>query len=854
MADETNQSTYVAREADLNALREHWAAARAGEPRTVHLVAPLGGGKRALTGELARQAVAENEDTLIWRAACSDEQDGVQTLVRLYAGLFQALHRSPSMRGRVEMALSSQLPHEPRRVQGWYQAFIEGMKKGAPKAGSTEFQVILPRDNPLIGLVEIAKGIARRFPIILDLQAVHNCHSVGFFGMLEAFLDELLGDEDEKLHLLAIWGTEPVDEVGKRAFALPLLDLLERRKDDIDVIEMGAWGEEEVAAYLASQGIESSAADIARISGGRPGFIAELVDWLKAEDKLGDDLSGLSMTDIADLSPDEDELELDEDDGDEDDGEEGKEKRPKATPADAENVAFTAALLGLTFPSGLAADIRGLDRESVDDLLDATEDVYKELQFVETLGSWVYQFHKALLRESVLARHSGDEARQHRLHVAQVIERFLAPRGYVYVIKALRLYAEAGEENRSLIMRSMALGADKPQMWAMTNDMLRYFDEVQWPDAMRRASYLQLMDALLKQGGNPEQAEGLFNEANSWATEKGDRRMQATLLYLGSQLDLRRQDLYRARDRAQDAAKLFGALEDKVRRAEVLGHLATIELNDGNVNAARDNVALAEELAPVPPIQAQAEFIRGHVARQERKLPQATEHFRKSNEIAGRSGLGNQALQAGLALGETLFLTREHAKAADVLTQVARIANQVKAAVQERTALALLGQSQAALGNFEAALAAGKRTLELTRALKFERFEPVDLFNLGFYNLQLKSPTEAVSLFRQSRQKANPQDGNFMKELLFHMGHAMLQIGQTGEGEQAVEASIAPATQAKDWRKVLTANSTLASVAEQRGNVGTARARLQAAIQAAESGGLKEDRKRLRRQLDQLKG
>ena len=851
MADESNQSTYVAREADLATLREHWAAARNGEPRIVHLVAPLGGGKRALTGELARQAIAENEDTLVWRAALSDEQDGVQTLVRLYAGLFQALHRSPSMRGRVEMALSSQLPSEPRRVQGWYQAFIEGMKKGAPKAGSQEFQVILPRDNPLVGLIEIVKGIARRFPILMDVQSLHNCHSVGVFGMFEAFLDELLGDEDEKLHLLSIWSTEPVDEVAKNSFALPLLDLFERRKDDIDLVEMSPWGEEEVSAYLASLGLSSSAADIARIADGRPGFIAELVDWLKDNDKLGDDLSSFSMADVADLSPDEDEL---EDDDDADEAEEGEQKRPKASASDAETVAYTAALLGLTFPSGLAADIRGLDRESVDDLLDATEDIYKELQFVEALGSWVYQFHKALLRESVLARHSGEEATQHRLQVAQVIERFLAPRGYVYVIKALRLYAEAGEANRSMLMRSMALGADKPQMWAMTNDMLRYFDEVQWPDAMKRATFLQLMDALLKQGGNPDQAEALFNEANAWAVEKEDRRMQATLLYLGSQLDLRRQDLYRARDRAQDAAKLFGALEDKVRRAEVHGHLATIELNDGNLNAAIEQVALAEELAPVPPIQAQAEFVRGHAARQERKLPQATEHFRKANEIAGRSGLAPQALQAGLALGETLFLTREHAKAADVLSQVARIANQVKAAAQERTAAALLGQSQAALGNFEAALAAGKRTLELDRALKFERFEAVDLFNLGFYNLQLKSPTEAVALFRQSRQKANPQDGNFMKELLFHMGHAMLQIGQTGEGEQALEACIAPATQARDWRKVLTANSTLASVAEQRGNAGAARARLSAAVKAAEAGGLKEERKQLRRRLDQLKG
>ena len=847
MADETlPQQTYVAKAADLDALRAHWQAARGGEPRFVHLSAPLGGGKRALMGELGRQAVLDHEDTLVWRAALSDEQDGLQTLIRIYAGLFQALHRSPSMRGRVEMALNAQMTHETARVQGWYQAFIEGMKKGAPKPGSQEFQVILPRDNPLIGLVEVAKAVSRRFPVLLDLQGVHNCHSVAVFAFLEALLDELMADGDERYNLLVVLSTEPVDAVGRRRFALPLLDLLDRRKDDLDAHEMSAWGADEVGLYLASLGLQGSASDIARIAGGRPGFVAELVDWLKEHDKLGDDLSSFEMAQVCDVSPDEDELESDEDE----EAEEGA--KPKAGPAQAEDVAYTAALLGLTFPSGLVADLRGLDRESVDDLLDATEGAYKELQYVEALGTWVYQFHKALLRESVLSRHTTDADNVHRHQVAQVMERFLVPRGYVYLIKTLGLYAEAGDENRSMVLRSMALATDQAQVWAMALDLMRYFDEVQWPDAMRRATFLQLLDRMLKQGGDVEQSERLFTDAFAWATEKADRRMQATLLYLGSQLDLRRQDLYRARDRANDALKLFRALDDKPRAAELHGHLASIELTDGNTNAALDQAALAEELAPAPPIQAQAEFVRGHVERRNRNLPKATEHFRKSNEIAGRAGLGPQALQSGLAFGESLFMARDHAKAADVLNQVGRMAQQLQSPVQERNAVALLGQSHAALGNFEAALTAGNRCLALTRELKFERFEAVDLFNVAFYQLQLRHPTEAVSLFRQSKAKADPKDGAFLKELYFHMGHALLQIGQGNEGAQTVADSIAPATAARDWRKVMQAHQTLASVEEARGAKANAGRHVEAAIKAADAGGFKEERKELRRRLAQL--
>ena len=101
MADETQTKLYVARDGDLDAVRTHWKAAVAGDPRAVVLRGPLGSGKRALMGELAREVSAENDDVILWRTVLTEDQDGTQTLVRLYAGLFQALHRSPMFRGRV---------------------------------------------------------------------------------------------------------------------------------------------------------------------------------------------------------------------------------------------------------------------------------------------------------------------------------------------------------------------------------------------------------------------------------------------------------------------------------------------------------------------------------------------------------------------------------------------------------------------------------------------------------------------------------------------------------------------------------------------------------------------------------
>ena len=62
-----------------------------------------------------------------------------------------------------------------------------------------------------------------------------------------------------------------------------------------------------------------------------------------------------------------------------------------------------------------------------------------------------------------------------------------------------------------------------------------------------------------------------------------------------------------------------------------------------------------------------------------------------------------------------------------------------------------------------------------------------------------------------------------------------------------------PATQARDWNKVVVANRTLADIENSNGNVAGARQHLEGALKAAEAGGMKEERKQIRRQLDTLR-
>jgi tetratricopeptide (TPR) repeat protein len=431
------------------------------------------------------------------------------------------------------------------------------------------------------------------------------------------------------------------------------------------------------------------------------------------------------------------------------------------------------------------------------------------------------------------------------------MERFLVPRGYGFLVKTMRLYAENDARDRAAMLRSVALGADQSIVWAMAQDLVGYFDEVKWPDVLRRTIYMNLLDRMV-QSGDVAQTEGLYNDAMAWASTKEDRTMTAWLLFAGSRLDYRRQDLYRARDRANDALKLYQGLDDKLKVAEVHNHLAMVELSDGNAAAAIEHVKEAETAADLPAIRAHAAYVRGLVAKRDQKLQEAADHFQKANEIAGNAGQGPLALESGLHFGETLLMSNQHTKAADVLGRVIQIAKALQNPVRERAATALLGQCQAALRNFEAALQNATRTLELTRQLKFDRFEPIDLYNCGFFHIMLGRTTEGVALLKQAKEKAGGADATFKKELLYNLGTGLIGIGEKAQGEQNLMESLPLSQAAKDWRKVMAALETLATLSIERGNKDAAKQQLEQAIAAADAGGLKEERKGLRRKLDEL--
>lgn len=841
---------FVARPTDVAQLNTHWQAVLDGSPRFVRLRSPFGGGRRAVVADFIRQ-IDEDADAIVWRVGATDQENGVGWLLRMYASLVQAIASDPMRRGRVEMLLNGQLPTQTKRVQGWFQQFVSGLKEAKIDAATGQVQLKIPQDNPLLGLVEIAVGIARRKPIVLDLQSAWIVQSVLVAQFLEALLDEAT---KAGVKLMVVLHDEPDGTVRSAAHPAPLLSFIERRGEQLHTITIEPWGAEEAGKLLESKGKSADAARLAEIVDGRPGFLNELIDLLDASGQLGN-AANLTLATVAPMQVDEDEL-----DAPEAPAAEGKPKH--ATAEDAPRIAFVAALLGQAFPSGLVAEIAGYDRDSVDDLIDAMEPMFEQVQYAEDMRTWIYKFRAGCYREGVLLQNNTDEGHRIARNVALFLERFLAPRGVAFLTRAIRIFASHGAEGRAQALRAQAITQDDGNAWGMAYEMIRYFDEVPWTDVMRRTVFTTLLDHLAA-SGNAKAAEQVHGEATAWATTKEDRDLQAWLLLNGSKLDLRRQDLYRARDRARDALTLFQAIENSQRVAETHAHLAAIELQDGNPNAALDAANEALKAATVdtedgkqavaPQVAAQVELIRGVVNRRQNKLPDAIKHFKQSNQIAGQAGLGAVALDAGMALGEATLVSGNLEEARQVLGRVLQITQQLGDDLRQRATCELLGQAEARSKNFKAALDLAQRALQISQARKLTNVLPVDLHNVGLYYLAQNKAPEAVPFFKQAFDALNGATNHpILRDLNYHAGMAWLQTGNTQDADRALKDALPALRQTRDAARTISALQQLAVIAQRGGSKGDAQNYLKEALGLAKDANLKEDRRRIQKALEEM--
>ena len=369
----------------------------------------------------------------------------------------------------------------------------------------------------------------------------------------------------------------PQTKAGSPPFQL----FLEQYSEQVNTLVVEPWGTDETTKYLESRVQPEPPGQITELNSGRPVLIAEMAKWAEDDADFAARLPELTLETLADSSPDASELE--EASEEQEETAEGEAPKPRQAGADdAEDIAYLAALMGVSFPSEFIARMGNYKSDSIDDLLDAS-DIYDELQRSEPLNSWIYRFTKTIYRDSVLARHT-EKDKTIAKNVAQYYERVFAGLGPGFLTKTIRMYADIGESARAEMLINRALLAEEPQWWQAIYEIIKTHGSVDWETRLVRTTYLRLGE-IAAGSFPPDAAEKLIQEGIAWVDEQSKKieaeaapeptededakapdmakvykATRGLMLNFGSQLDERRQDKYRARSRAQQALEIFRAL------------------------------------------------------------------------------------------------------------------------------------------------------------------------------------------------------------------------------------------------------------------------------------------------------
>ena len=182
----------------------------------------------------------------------------------------------------------------------------------------------------MVGYVEIILALSQSFPILIDYQNVHNIHSLAIASTFKALIHEM--EKRDTVKLMVIFSNAS-HRRNEKWLSQPLVDILSNH-ENLSNISLQRWTHEDVLKYLQSKEETniSITEDVAQNISlpqqkEKPGYIAELVDWLEEDETLRSKLPNLTTSDFIDLSVDEEELEESSSESEEDEKSETDEKK-----------------------------------------------------------------------------------------------------------------------------------------------------------------------------------------------------------------------------------------------------------------------------------------------------------------------------------------------------------------------------------------------------------------------------------------------------------------------------------------------------------------------------------------------
>lgn len=817
-------------------------------------VAVVEGVENSGRGALVTHLLEEDDGRLGLRWRFSERDDGVAALLRVHAGVSVALVQDRDAARVALDGLRDEDRERTERLGNWLATFTTQLAASKPGADG-KLELRLPKDNPYWGLLHTVQELTQDQPLVIELAGVNAVTSPAFWVWLHQLWQAV-----QRRKLPVLWVVAPSrSSYGEDATddsptpSRMLFGLLDGHVDA--ALECPALDEPQVQEVLdltyRPHTLPAELAPALRgMSDGLPVQLADLLALMEAEEVVvWDDPDGYTLTrPVADLSlrsliPT---TEFEAQAGD-DAGPEGSRDREQL----AESILRAAAVEGELFTSGLVADVLGLPRDVVDDLLDEMDEIVEEVRHLEAAGSWQYRFVRPTYHRYYAATGVDRKTRNLPSKIARALVDTYLPASFGYLPVAARLFGSAGQGRQARNLLALAMGSDRLDLSRDAIEILQSVGTEGLPEGLARMIHAEPAERAVN-GAAPEVARQMLDYLRRWADQHDDTALGAYEQLLRSKLATRERDLDAALTHAQQALDGFRDAGERVRSAETLNQMAMLSLHRRDAAGAKKYLDLSSKESNIPPVKAHALFIRGLLHMGERKLSAAAESFGQSASTAKDAGNALLALEAQLKQGEMLIVQGRATSARRPLRMALGSAKAMGAPSLERSASVLLSQAEGASGNSAEAYDLARDALALAQQMNLTQALAGDLYHCGLFAAAAGQRDEALDYFRQATDAAPEQDVTLRKEIQFHLGQMAMAAGDLDAADGALSESLQLARQVGDAARIARTLRAQGLVAEKREDTAAARTLYEQAIETMTTPALQKERAELAQHLKSL--
>ncbi len=584
-------------------LLEQWEKVRDFSAQVCHVQAPIGTGSKHVLNHFQRQVA---DECLTWHIRFRDNLYGWELLPVLANGLWKTIRHSANMVSMVRKSLDLDLGDD--RLNAILQSMSESLQFSHDNENA---QLRLPADNPILGLVLMARSLMREVPLLIIVENVQLCHS----HIPLVFLLAAMQDAQQTRTMVVLHSTVLNDDTVA-SFPIPAQVLLSTLQGTS--VGIVPWTKEEAVVFCQERQIEDPPLDDWMAwSQGRQEMLAEMVVWSQqdplSEKAIVDRQLVFAPTEFSEFT---------------------------------EQCLRVGALLGWRFSIEQVATMLGVETEKVSTVLQQQPQLI-EVEEEGGNASFKYVLHQLRLMEDTiqqLPQISGSVADNLYATFGRTRPELLFQAGRIY--SRLQRNAEAQES-----LRLMAdLDADVLYL-AMLEVLIRWgieFDSAVMETLWMRAARHQFTQ-------NPDVALAFQQRALKWSADYNTPILAMDLYRQGGRFLAKKDQLVEAERQFQSAIEV--AQQEGLTFLQVDTHIDLVEFYISNTEIRRASKQLilldGQELSEVQRVRLLG--VHARLAQAEGAHQKAAALFVEARTVAGNVYKWGLATDLGLLAAEAML-------------------------------------------------------------------------------------------------------------------------------------------------------------------------------------------------------